>query len=352
MSVKNKIHVLVVDDSFFMRKLLREILESDPNIEVVGTAKDGDEAIIKSKELNPDVVTMDYNMPGKNGIQAIEEIFTFNTNKKPAIVMISAHTTQGSSIVLDCLRAGAVDFITKPSGELSMDIDTIKDEILLKIHIASMANVVIYPTKKSFSIKEKDESLILTDKVVVIGSSTGGPPLVEDIIGLLPIDLPATVVIVQHMPEYFISRFAERLNKITPLHVYEAKNGDYMTIGKIYVVPADFNFEILENKRIKLTEPSSWTGARPSIDNAMTNIAKIYKEEVVGIILSGMGEDGLFGAKEIKRMGGKMIAQDPKTAVIDSMPNAIISAHLADEILAPMHIPNYIVNLVKQNGHK
>lgn len=347
MLVNNKIHVLVVDDSFFMRKLLREILEADPQIKVVGTAKDGEEAIVKSKELKPDVITMDYNMPDKNGIETIQEIFSFNSKNKPSIVMISAHTTAGSGILLDCLRAGAVDFITKPSGELSMDIDKIKDEILLKVHIASLAKVQIFPSKSQFLKKEKEESLILSEKVIVIGSSTGGPPLVEDIIELLPSDLSATVIVVQHMPEYFISRFAERLNKIAPLGVFEAKDGDFMTKSKIYIVPADFDFEISENKRIKLNKLTSSLGAKPSIDNTMMAIAKMYKEKVVGVILSGMGEDGLLGCREIKKMGGKVIVQDPTTAVIDSMPNSIISAELADEILKPNIIPSYLVNLVK-----
>lgn len=342
----NKIRVLIVDDSFFMRKLLREILESDKGIEVVGTAKDGDEAIQKSKELMPDVITMDYNMPGKNGIDSIKKILEIKTKKRPAIIMISAHTLSGSSISMDCLRFGAVDFISKPSGELSMDIETIKDDILLKIHIASMAKVTIYKEHKQPQKFEKIESKKLSSKVVVIGSSTGGPPLVEDLIQLLPLNLNATVVIVQHMPTFFICRFADRLDKVTPLRVLEARDGDKMTIGKIYLVPADFDFEISEDKTIKLIPLGNYEGAKPSIDRAMESVVKIYKDKVIGVILSGMGEDGLIGARIIKKAGGVMIAQEPKTAVIDSMPNSIISAGLADKILPPNKIPESLVLLV------
>lgn len=344
---KSKIRVLVVDDSFFMRKLLREILESDPGIEVIGTAKSGEEAIEKNKELHPDVITMDYNMPDKNGIEAIEEILSSGLMKKPAIVMISAHTTAGSTVALDCLRAGAIDFIAKPSGELSMDIDTIKDEILLKIHIASLAKVTVYPKYCKPEIKEKKDILTLAEKVIVIGSSTGGPPLVEDILGSLPAGLNATVIVAQHMPTYFISRFAERLDKITALRVTEAKDGDFMTEGKIFIVPAGYDFEILENKKIKLNPIGNPEGAKPSIDVTMQAIAKIYKDKVVGVILSGMGEDGLLGIKAIKEAGGWAIAQDPETAVISSMPKAIIEANLSNEILPPEKIPSHLVSLIK-----
>jgi two-component system chemotaxis response regulator CheB len=343
----NKISVLIVDDSFFMRKMLREILESDPKILVVGTAKDGEEAVVKSLELNPDVITMDYNMPIKNGVEAIKEILKLNVVKKPSVIMISAHTTSGSSEALDCLRCGAVDFITKPSGELSMDIDKMKDEILLKIHMASMAKVTVYPKHKKMGIQEKIESSVLAENVIVIGASTGGPPLVEDIIEMLPKDLSATVIIAQHMPPYFISRFAERLDKLTPLSVSEAKDGDYLTMGKVYLVPADFDFVILENKTIRLNTLSYFEGANPSIDRAMESVVRVYGKKVVGVILSGMGQDGLIGAKRIKQAGGVMIAQEPSTAAIDSMPNAIISAGLADKILSPNEIPIGFISLIK-----
>lgn len=343
----NKISVLIVDDSFFMRKMLREILESDPKIIVVGTAKDGEEAVLKSVELKPDVITMDYNMPVKNGIEAVSEILKLNSLSKPSIIMISAHTKSGSNEALDCLRCGAIDFVTKPSGELSMDIDKMKDEILLKIHMASMAKVTVYPHHKKMGIQEKVSSLVLSDKVVVIGASTGGPPLVEDIIEMLPKDLSATVIVAQHMPPYFISRFADRLDKLTPLSVSEAKDGDYLTTGRVYLVPADFDFSILENKTIRLNTLSYFEGANPSIDRAMEAVVKVYGSNVVGVILSGMGEDGLVGAKKIKQAGGVMIAQDPKTAAIDSMPSAIISAGLADEILPPSKIPISFISLIK-----
>lgn len=347
MSLLKKIRVLIVDDSFFMRKLLREILILDRQIEVVGVASGGEEAIIKNRELKPDVITLDYNMPGRDGIAVIKDLLDLSLEHKPAVIMISAHTLSGSGVALDCLRAGAIDFIPKPSGELSMDIETIKDEIILKIHVAALAKVTTHPQVKKDLNGEKVDSLVSSEKVVVIGSSTGGPPLVEDIISLLPADLKATVIIAQHMPPYFISRFAERLSKLTPLDVTEAKDGDFMLVGKVYVVPADFDFEISESKRVKLSELGKYQGAKPSIDRVMEATVKIYKQNVIGVILTGMGEDGLLGAKRIKKAGGLMIAQDPMTAVIDSMPNAIIDAKLADEILLPVSIPGRLVSLTK-----
>lgn len=348
MPTKNEISVLIVDDSFFMRKLLREILESDPKIRVVGTARDGDEAIIKSRELKPDVITMDYSLPGRNGMDTLKEILLLNPDKKPSVIMISAYTLTGSTVALDCLRAGAVDFITKPSGELSMDIETIKEEILRKINVAFLAKIIVYPEHhKKAGLLEKAQSLTLSDKVVVIGSSTGGPPLVEDIIESLPVKFSGTVIVAQHMPPYFIGRFAERLDKTSSLSVTEAKDGDLMTEGRVYLVPADFDFEISEDRRIKLSVLGNYDGAKPSIDRVIDSAVKVYNDKVICVILSGMGEDGHLGAKKAKENSSYVIAQDPDTATIRSMPESIILSGLADEILIPSEIAKRLTSLIK-----
>jgi len=297
-SRSDKIRVLIVDDSFFMKKLLKELLLTDEMIEVVGQAKDGEEAVVKARELKPDVITMDYNMPGLNGVHAIQEILADPNTNEPSIIMISAYTGEGSEEAMEALRVGAVDFIQKPSGELSLDIDKIKDEILEKVHIASRARVRTYTHIKRVK-KKKKRPRTLAVKVVVIGSSTGGPPIVEDILTSLPDNFPAAVVVAQHMPEFFTNKFAERLDRLTALWVKRAQDGDTLKAGQVIVAPADTHFSLEGSngeRTIHLRERhETHRGPRPNIDEVMGEVAENYGSEVIGIVLTGMGDDGRKG---------------------------------------------------------
>lgn len=350
--VNKKIRVLVVDDSFFMKKLLSELLLTDFKIEVVGTAKDGEDAVVKAHELKPDVITMDYSMPVLNGVQAIKKILNDSQAGNPGIIMVSAYTGKESEAALEALRAGAVDFIQKPSGELSFDIDKIKDELIEKVHAAARAKI----TKFSDSdLSEKKKNLksvnVLAQKVIVIGASTGGPPLVEEILKGLPKKFPASIVVVQHMPNYFTRKFAERLDQVLPMSVKWAQTGDSFLVGEILVMPAEDEMEInnIDGKNIIkfVKSQTPFQGIHPSIDRVMSTLTKTFSSNVIGVILTGMGEDGLLGMAHIKKSGGFTIAQDPETATIDSMPDAVIKAKLADEVLRPENIIKRLIDLVK-----
>ena len=347
---KNKIRVLIVDDSFFMRKLLREILDSDSEIEVIGEAKNGAEAIGEASRLKPDVITMDYKMPKLNGAQATEKILE-GPEPLPVIIMLSAYARKEAKETLKILRAGAVDFILKPSGELSLDIDKIKEEIIRKIKIASRAKIQRHKPlriKEKKSIKERKSAI----KVVIIGASTGGPPVLENIISKLPSSLAAAVLVIQHMPAHFTKIFAERLSEISEIPVKEAEENDIIKIGQVIVARGGFQMKIKEEndgkiskKMIYLTKEPGKYGLCPSIDVSMLSASRVYFNQIVGVILTGMGEDGLEGIKAIKAVHGYVIVQEPVTAVIDSMPKAIIKNGLADEILPPDKIAQRIVEL-------
>ncbi len=350
MNKVKKIRVLVADDSFFTRKILREILNSDPSIEIVGEAKDGIEAVEKALMLRPDVVTMDHNMPKVNGVIATRMIL--ETDPSCAIVMLSAYTRDGAEETMESLRAGAVDFIAKPTSEIAMDLDKVQKDILSKIKAAAHARVIKYKDLNTQPIKTKIKLHGSAPfKIVIIGSSTGGPPILENIFSELPRDLRAGFLVVQHMPKKFTKSLADRLNKSSNLEIKEAEEGDVIKQGLVLIAPGDFHMEIkkvpkdVAQRAIHLTEDPPVLSLRPSINVTLNSAAKFYEEAVIGIILTGMGEDGKIGMKSIKDAGGHVIAQDPETTVIDSMPKAVIDAGLADEILNPERIVQRIIEL-------
>jgi len=350
--LQKKIRVLVVDDSFFMKKLLRDLLQTDPNILVVGEAKDGAEAIAQTMRLKPDVITMDYNMPEMNGAEVIRKILADQSNGSPAVVMISSYVKEGANETMECLRAGAVDFVLKPSGELSFDIDKVKEEIIEKVHLAARAKVRVSHVSDLVKAKKEKGTSEPAKKAVVIGSSTGGPPVVEDILLGLGSDLKSAVFVGQHMPEYFTGKFAQRLDGLSSMRIKKAEEGEIILNGVVYISPSSQKINIQEkgkNKEkkmvIHLEDVSGSECLSPSINNLMTVVAQNYAPNVIGVILTGMGEDGKEGMREIKKLGGQTIAQDPKTAVIDSMPNEVIENGLADEILAPEKIAQRISEL-------
>lgn len=352
---QDKIRVLIVDDSFFMRKLIREILSSDPEIEIIDDAKDGVEAIGKAARLEPDVIIMDYNMPQMNGAEATQKILG-KVEKLPVILMLSAYTTEGAEATLECLRAGAVDFIAKPSGELSLDIDKVSEEIITKVKKLAQAQVKKFEKIKSF--KKSKKPLVKIEKkgtkIIVIGASTGGPPILEDIFANLPEDLNAVIIVVQHMPKYFTETFAKRLDKVSPLFVKEAERGEVLKAGMAFIAPGGYHTKIEKRKKendldfemvINLTKEPIEYGFWPSIDVSMMSVAQYYPYGIIGILLSGMGGDGVEGLRAIKSVNGHNIVQDPATAVVASMPEAAIREGLEDEILPPEKIAKRIIEL-------
>lgn len=350
-----KIKLLIVDDSFFMRKLIRDILEDVREIEIVGEAKNGLEALQLVFLLEPDIVTMDFNMPEMDGEQATIKILHANQNP-PAIIMLSASTEEGVETTMRCLRAGAIDFVTKPSGELSLNLDKIKKELIEKIKVAAMARIQIKISKllKTTKELEKDNGLIREEeiKAVVIGASTGGPTLIEDILSGMPGNLNIPIFVVQHMPLEFTGSFAERLDKYSVIRVKEASEGDEITAGTCYLARGGWHME-LQTKSvdgdpiIHLTQDEKKDGYRPSINVTMQSVAKIYKNKTLGIILTGMGNDGTVGMGNIKVAGGHTLVQTPATATINSMPLSVIESGFADEQLEVKDIIKRIIKLAR-----
>jgi len=346
-----KIKVLIVDDSYFMRKLLRELFSDVDDIEIIGEAKNGPDAIRMAAELEPDVITMDYNMPEMNGSEATAAIMR-SEKHLPAIIMLSAATKNGAESTLDCLKAGAFDFIQKPSGELSFDIEKVKEELLDKVRIGAKARLRRHrDSGRRVEIKKikrtKQEG---APQLIVVGSSTGGPPAVEEIISHLPADLKVAILIVQHMPEKFTKTFAERLNKLGAFKTKEAEEGDVISIGQCLVAPGDYHMEVRVRegnfeRYIHLTKEVPLHGLRPAIDITMKTVANNFSGGIMGIILTGMGVDGTDGMRAIFDRGGYTIAQDPVTAVIDSMPSSVIKNDLAKEVVPLDQIASRIVQL-------
>jgi len=340
------IRVLVVDDSFFMRKVISDMLNSDPSVEVIDTAKEGNEAIRKVKKEKPDVVTLDVLMPGLDGLATLKRIM--DENPTP-VIMLSAFTKKGADITIDCLHAGAVSFILKPSGELSMNIDTVKEMLLEEIKTSAHANVkkiITFPEIKPIKhcIKPSKE------KIVVIGASTGGPRSLELLMSTIPASFSLPIIIVQHMPPKFTQSLAQHLDKNCVLSVKEAKEGDVIQAKNAYVAPGDFHMTIKTKKImgqtkqiISLNKNPSVNGSRPSIDVTMQSVANTYGENTIGVILTGMGKDGVIGMKAIKEHGGTTIAQDEDSCLIFGMPKAVIESGFADKVLSLSNIGEGIV---------
>lgn len=335
--MEQKIKVLVVDDSFLMRRVISDIVNSDPELEVIGKAKDGEEALTKILDLEPDVVTLDINLPVKNGIDVLSEIM----KKKPTrIIMLSAYTRSGASATMRALELGAVDFIAKPSGEISLGLDKLKNEIVAKIKMAARVDLPKYlsgfkkPQAAAVEVLEAEAAGI--KKLVIIGASTGGPKAILDIMRDIPADIAACFLIIQHMPRGFTLTFAERIAWQSGIRAKEAEEGDIIDRSRVFIAPAGFHMVLEKTKNsvvIKLTDDPQVNFVRPSIDVTVLSAVEIFGKDILGIILTGMGKDGLEGARKIKEAGGRIIVQDEETSVVWGMPKSVVKAELADEVL-------------------
>jgi len=359
-SKSKQIRILVVDDSAFMRKAITMMLESDPQIKVIGTARDGAEGVEKVQLLKPDLVTMDIEMPRMDGLTALREIM----RKHPVpVMMISSITTDGAKATLDALEMGAVDFIPKQMSYVSLDIVKIQDELLGKIkHIVRrkhilmtrhrqqqfasinhstgqtgkvpVAQAVAVPTP---SIKKRNHAV----SIIAIGSSTGGPPALQNIIPKLPRNLPVGMVIAQHMPPTFTKSLAERLDGLSQVTVCEASNGDLIEPGKVLIAPGGKHLTVKKNRsrpQVIVTKHPEETLYHPCVDVLMHSVAEAYGRFSMGIILTGMGSNGVDGIRHLKQKGGVVIAQNEDSCVVYGMPRAVIEAELADHVSPIDHV--------------
>lgn len=313
--------MLIVDDSIFMRRSIERLLEKIPGVVVVGAAADGVEGVRLALSLRPDVITMDVEMPRMGGLQAVTEIMQ---SVPTPIVMVSSLTTAGAETTLRALDAGAVEFIAKPFG-LSSELAHVRDKLAEAILRASAARVYRRRTPPPARLTpsplaRRATSSMPSSHLLVIGSSTGGPPALTEVVSRLPANLAAAVLIVQHMPPGFTGALARRLDTIAPLQVSEACEGDLLVGGRILVAPGDFHTRIGADRKVHLDKATSVHGVRPSVDIALDSVAAVYGRHATVAILTGMGKDGAEGAAHVEQAGGSVITQDEATSVIYGMP--------------------------------
>lgn len=330
------IRVLVVDDSEFTRKLISLMLESDPEIKVVDTAKDGYEAFQKVVALEPDVVTLDLNMPVMDGIEALRRIMA----RKPVPVIVFAAEDERSERALEALAIGAVDFVAKSKGKITQ---TARVELVAKVKAAASARIRIQNHRPVAAVKAIPERQARV--VVAIGASTGGPNAIEKILSVLPASLPAGILITQHMPPGFTSSFAKRLDRCSGLVVKEAQGGETLLEGLALVAPGDSHVVISPDGIV--TRDHTAAQYTPCIDVMMSSVAASYGRRAVGILLTGMGNDGARGMAAIRTAGGRTIVQDEATSVVFSMPRSVIESGHAERILPLDKIPATIEELVR-----
>lgn len=356
----SKIKVLVVDDSAFMRRVIKEMIQSDSGIEVIGTSRDGAEGVEMALALKPDVITMDVEMPRMNGLDATAAIM----DKMPTpIIMVSSLTTEGAKATFAALDKGAVDYISKNLVTSALDMMKIQDELVAKIRAVSGSKArlsgIIAPKRSVTSVVTPVHSAsaplkksYATQKMafVAIGASTGGPRAVQEVLSHLPGDLSASFLVAIHMPKAFTGAFAERLNELSKLSVKEGENGERIKPGCVLVTPGGMQTRVkrsgITDFYIEVNDVPSNSLYRPCVDISMQSVAECYPGRSMGVILTGMGSDGREGMRMIKAKGGKTIAQSEETCTVYGMPKAVVDAGLADKIAPLDMVAGEIVNMI------
>lgn len=349
--ISKKTRVLVVDDSAFSRQTIKKMLEKDPNIEVAGLAADGIDAIAKTLRFKPDLITLDFEMPEMDGFSFLRWLMK---QQPTPVIMVSSYSD--SKTVFKALELGAVDFISKPSKKASLELQGIENDLLKKVH--AVENLKMDRLNKNLKLLSDSKSPVPVLKsaarnidVVAIGSSTGGPTALQIILAHLPHDFMAGIVISQHMPKGFTASLAERIDKLSQVRVKEAAEGDLVEKGKVLICPGGYHMRL--NKRGQNTyvsiKPSSPEDKYiPSIDTMMISASEIHRDRAMGIVLTGMGNDGKKGMLEIKSRGGYTIAESEETAIVFGMPAEAIHAGAADKVLPLQEISSEMIRMVRE----
>jgi two-component system, chemotaxis family, protein-glutamate methylesterase/glutaminase len=342
--VSDMIKVLIVDDSSFMRKSISYLLKTDPLIDVVDTADNGEEAVRKVKERRPDVVLLDIAMPMMDGLVALTHIMA---ECPTPVLILSGVDKRDMSVVLQSLRLGAVDYIRKTAGEISYDIELIRDEIVAKVHMAAQAHVVkMEPRLPEESYVTRKGRMATGKRMVVIGASTGGPQANAIVLAGIPASISAAILVVQHMDRAFTPFFAAHLNGECALKVSSAKQHDIIAPGQVFVAPGGVQTGIMEDGPKKRIQLSGKSGALQSIDFTMESAVMAYGSDVLGVLLTGMGSDGARGLQAIREAGGTTIAEDESTCVVFGMPKAAIALGCVDRVAPLQDIAKTIMEFV------
>jgi two-component system, chemotaxis family, protein-glutamate methylesterase/glutaminase len=344
-SPAKKIRVLVIDDSAFMCKVLQEIVNSDPQMEVVGQGRDGRDGVALAESLRPDVITMDINMPHMDGLQATELIMS--RDPRP-IVIVSSESREGASSTLKALELGAIDFVPKPSSGIDLDMKSVREELTRKLKLASKVRVVRTATLKKIAAPSGSAPAVADSPkgaavaavnggkfpMVVIAASTGGPAAVTRVVAGLPKDLPAALFLILHMPANFTKQFALQLAELGTLAVKEAEANEVARPGMIYLCPGSHHLRLASGGKIVLDSGARIDGYRPSADAALESIAAYARTLTIAVVLTGMGGDAAKGVQAVKSVGGTVFAQDEGTSMIFGMPAEAIKTGVVDEVVA------------------
>jgi two-component system chemotaxis response regulator CheB len=352
MAAGKPIRVLVVDDSAFMRKVLQGIISSDPDLQVCGEARDGRDAIAQLESLRPDVISMDINMPHMDGLQATEVIMSSNPHP---VLIVSSESREGADVTLKALQLGAIDFVSKPSSGIDLDMSSIQDELCRKLKMAAKVRVVRTAARSNGQQKSAVERPVAQKAepskpngrsggetshrgagkfpIVVVASSTGGPATLMKFIPAFPADFPGAIIVVQHMPGNFTSQFSKQLAEVSEIKVKEAEAGEIVVPGQVYVCPGSNHLRVSATGRVVLDDGPRIGGYRPCADLTLESVVAYSGPNAVAVILTGMGNDGSKGVQVVKAAGGYVIAQDESTAVIFGMPQEAIKTGAVDQVL-------------------
>lgn len=346
--MSERVKVLVVDDSALMRKLIPTILERDPSIEVVGTAMDGAFALKKIEELRPDVITLDLEMPRMDGLEALRLIM----RRAPMpIVVFSTHSKEGAYSTFKALALGAIDFVAKPKSAAAGQLDSVAMQLIEKIKVAKRAstrkisaNVEVEVRKPT---KKVSRGTMPPTRIVAVGVSTGGPIALQYVLSQIPAEFSGSIVVVQHMPEGFTEMFAKRLDECCALDVQEARSGDLLLAGRVLICPGNRHIMVRRMPRgdmIVLSDAPPVNGHRPSADVLFHSVAQEFGLTSVGVIMTGMGEDGAEGLGAIKAAGGMTVAQSEDTCVVSGMPRAAILKGFAKKVVPLDGLGSFLVS--------
>jgi len=351
--MRKKIQVLVVDDSALIRKLLPEILQQDPDIEVVGTANDPLMARDRIKELNPDVLTLDVEMPKMDGVTFLRNLMRL---RPMPVVMVSTLTEAGADVTLEALELGAVDFVAKPKVDVSHSLEDYAEELITKVKVAANARVQAKTTPRQAEPRLSADAVLApkagslkfktTDQLIALGASTGGTEAIKEVLIRMPADAPG-MVITQHIPEAFSRPFAERMNGVSAMTVCEAQDGQQILPGNVYIAPGNRHLVVERSGArfiCRLNDGPAVNRHKPSVDVMFRSVAQNIGPNAIAIMLTGMGNDGALGMKEMKDAGASTIAQDEKTSVVWGMPGEAVKLGCVDQVLA---LPKISVAVMK-----
>lgn len=343
--ISTKVRVLVIDDSAFNRRTIVKMLESLPNVEVVGYACDGEEGLRKVIDLRPDLITLDLEMPRMDGFTLLRIVM----QKQPTPIIVVSSRSDDED-VFKALELGAVEFVPKPSSKVSPVLMDIREELLSKVRevtAANLKNVMAHsapsssrkraPAQRRAPRLDAVADAVKKDyRMVVVGSSTGGPPALQNILSSIVDDIPVAFAIAQHMPPGFTRAFAERLNRFSALRIKEAENGDIVKPGEVLIAPGGMNLEFFPKGAdviAKVSEPRGHQRYLPSVDSLFSSAAAIYGKRLLGVVLTGMGNDGAMGVHAIKSNGGRIIAEAEESCVVFGMPKEAIATGLVDRVV-------------------